>query len=117
MTTKTNKPIDSRLIAAPFSYKDLVTYQEGAVVSRTIIDKIEGTVTVFAFDKDQRLSTHSAPFDALAEVVDGTGVFTIDNIDHEVQSGQLIIMPANRPHAVFAREPFKMTLIMIRTQS
>lgn len=110
------KPIDPRLIAAPFSYKDLVQYQDGAVVSRTIIDKPEGTVTVFAFDKDQQLSTHSAPFDALAEVIDGTGVFTIDGNPHEVSSGQQIIMPANHPHAVSARDAFKMTLIMIRSK-
>jgi quercetin dioxygenase-like cupin family protein len=116
MTSKENKPVDPRLIATPFSYKDLVTYQEGAVVSRTIIDKNEGTVAVFAFDKDQQLSTHSAPFDALAEVIDGTGVFTIEDTPFEVKTGQQIIMPANRPHAVAAREPFKMTLIMIRSR-
>ncbi|NLD99210.1 MAG: cupin domain-containing protein [Fibrobacter sp.] len=111
-----NKPIDPRLLSNPFSYKDLVSYQEGAVVSRTIIDKIEGTVTVFAFDKDQKLSTHSAPYDALLEVIDGSARITIEEQHYTVNCGQQIIMPANKPHAVFAPEQFKMTLIMIRAK-
>jgi quercetin dioxygenase-like cupin family protein len=111
-----NKPVDQELIANPFSYSELVTYQKGAVVSRTIIDKQEGTVTVFAFDKEQRLSTHSAPFDALLEVIDGTGLITIEGIDHEVKTGYQIIMPANKPHAVKALEQFKMVLIMIKSK-
>jgi quercetin dioxygenase-like cupin family protein len=115
-TTRESKPIDVRLIATPFSYKDLVAYQDGAVVSRTIIDKTEGTVTVFAFDKEQKLSTHSAPFDALLEVIDGIGLITIEEQQYTVQCGQQIIMPANKPHAVFANEKFKMTLIMIRSK-
>jgi quercetin dioxygenase-like cupin family protein len=88
-----NKPIDPRLLSNPFSYKDLVSFQDGAVVSRTIIDKIEGTVTVFAFDKDQKLSTHSAPFDALLEVIDGSALITIEEQHYTVNCGQQIIMP------------------------
>lgn len=108
------KPISPELIAKPFTYANLVQYQDGSVVSRTIIDSQEGTVTIFAFDTDQRLSTHSAPFDALLEVVDGTGIITIEGVDHEVTAGNQIIMPANKPHAVTAKERFKMVLIMIR---
>jgi quercetin dioxygenase-like cupin family protein len=102
------------LYSKPFSYADLISYQEGAVVSRTVIDKKPGTVTVFAFDKGERLSEHTAPFDALIEVIDGTGVVTIEGTPHEVLKGQSIIMPANRPHAVDAVERFKMVLVMIR---
>jgi len=110
------KGTDQKLLANPFSYNELVTYQEGSVVSRALIDKNEGTVTVFAFDAGQRLSTHSAPFDALLEVIDGTGVITIDGRDYVMKSGQQIIMPANHPHAVTAKERFKMVLIMIRAK-
>lgn len=116
MAARESKPIDVRLVATPFSYKDLVAYQDGAVVSRTIIDKVEGTVTVFAFDKEQQLSTHSAPFDALLEVIDGNATITIEDKPYNVACGQQIIMPANKPHAVYAPEKFKMTLIMIRAK-
>lgn len=116
MAAKEGKPIDPRLIAQPFSYTELVNYQDGSVVSRTIIDKPEGTVTVFAFDKGQRLSTHSAPYDALVEVIDGEGLITIEGSDYRVVSGSQIIMPANKPHAVIAEERFKMVLIMIRAK-
>jgi quercetin dioxygenase-like cupin family protein len=108
------KPIDPRLVATPFVYADLVGYQDGAVVSRTIIDKPVGTVTVFAFDKGERLSVHSAPFDALLQVVDGTGVVTIEAAEYVLSAPEAIIMPANRPHSVAAIERFKMVLTMIR---
>jgi quercetin dioxygenase-like cupin family protein len=103
-----------KLIGTVFNYADLVQYQDGAVVSRTIVDKKPGTVTVFAFDKEQRLSEHSAQYDALLQVVDGTGVITIEGVDHEIRAPQAIIMPANRSHAVRAPERFKMVLVMIR---
>jgi quercetin dioxygenase-like cupin family protein len=108
------KPIDSRLVATPFTYADLVNYQDGAVVSRTIIDKPVGTVTVFAFDAGERLSTHSAPFDALLQVVEGAGVITIEEQEFTIQAPAAIIMPANRPHSVVAPARFKMVLTMIR---
>jgi quercetin dioxygenase-like cupin family protein len=73
-----------------------------------------GTITVFAFDKGQKLSEHTAPYDALVEVVEGTGTIVIEGRDYQVTAGQQIIMPANRPHAVEARERFKMVLVMIR---
>lgn len=112
---KQKKSVSENLIAKPFRYADLVAYQEGSVVSRTIIDKSAGTVTVFAFDAGQRLSTHSAPYDALVEVADGKGIITIEGVEHELSSGQQIIMPAGKPHSVDARERFKMVLIMIKT--
>lgn len=116
MDKKEVKKIDPGLIAKPFNYADLVNYNPGAVVSRTIIDSSEGTVTVFAFDKGQRLSTHSAPFDALVEIIDGYGTITIEGNVNRVENGQQIIMPANKPHAVDAPVQFKMVLIMIRAK-
>jgi quercetin dioxygenase-like cupin family protein len=101
-------------LSTPFNYADLVTVQPGAVVSRTIIDKKPGTVTVFAFDKGQRLSTHTVPFDALLHVVGGEAKITIEDTEHRVVAPQSIIMPAGKPHAVDATEPFKMVLVMIR---
>lgn len=106
----------NKLIGKPFKYSDLVNYQDGAIVSRTLIDKITGTVTIFAFDANQKLSTHSAPFDALVEVIDGNSTFTIEDQVFELKSGEQIIMPANKPHSVHATEKFKMVLIMIKSQ-
>ena len=103
-------------MANPFSYSELVSYQEDSVVSRTIIDKAEGTVTVFAFDNGQRLSAHSAPYDALVEVIEGAGLITIAGADHRLSAGQQIIIPANKQHSVTAEERFKMVLIMIRSK-
>jgi quercetin dioxygenase-like cupin family protein len=92
----------------------LVEYQEGAVVSRTLIDKKAGTVTLFAFDRDQGLSEHTAPFDALVYVVDGDAEITIEGEAHRLSGGELIVMPAGKPHAVRAVGKFKMMLVMIR---
>jgi quercetin dioxygenase-like cupin family protein len=114
MTDENSKSIDPRLIATPFSYADTVAYQDGAVVSRTIIKKPAGTVTVFAFDKGERLSTHSAPFDALLQVVEGSGRVTIEETEYVIHAPESIIMPADKPHSVIAEERFKMVLIMIR---
>lgn len=116
MSNSDEKAIPEELIAKPFSYENLVEYQKGSIVSRTIIKKSIGTVTVFAFDKGEKLSTHSAPFDALLQVVDGVGMITIEGIEHEVKAGQQIIMPADKPHAVEAHENFKMVLIMIKAK-
>jgi quercetin dioxygenase-like cupin family protein len=104
------------LRAEVFSYKDLVQYQAGSIVSRTIIEAPAGTVTVFAFDTGQRLSEHTAPFDALIEIVEGTGIITIDGKDCSVPEGNQIIMPANHPHAVRGADRFKMVLVMIRSK-
>lgn len=94
---------------------DLVEYQEGSVVSRTIIDKKEGTVTVFSFDKGQGLSEHSAPFDAMVQVIDGIAEIRISGEPHVLNAGEMIIMPADEPHGLTAVEPFKMILTMIRS--
>lgn len=116
MTDPGQKAIDPRLVATPFSYADTVAYQDGSVVSRTVINKPAGTVTVFAFDKGERLSTHSAPFDALLQVVEGSGIITIEDKEFVVHAPESIIMPANKPHAVIAAERFKMVLVMVRSK-
>ncbi|OGD21966.1 MAG: cupin [Candidatus Aminicenantes bacterium RBG_16_63_16] len=93
----------------------LVDYQTGAVVSREILGKKTGTVTVFAFDKGQGLSEHTAPFDALVQVIDGEAEITISGERHTVSAGEIILMPAHKPHALQASQRFKMLLIMIRS--
>lgn len=96
---------------------DLVTgvdYAPGAVVSKTILDKKAGTLTLFAFDKGQGLSEHTAPYDATVQIVEGMAELTVGGAPHEVRAGQLFIMPANIPHSLKAVERFKMLLIMIR---
>ncbi len=92
----------------------LVEYGEGAVVSRTLDKNEAGTVTLFAFDTDQELSEHTAPFDALVQVLEGEGEFIIGGECSRVCPGQLILMPANVPHAVKAPTRFKMMLTMLR---
>ena len=93
----------------------LVSYQEGSIVSRTIIDKKTGTLTLFAFWKGQALSEHTAPFDALVYVLDGEADVIISGKKHLVKQGEIIIMPADEPHALNAVQNFKMLLVMIRT--
>lgn len=94
--------------------KDLVGYDKGAVVSRTIIQKPVGTVTIFSFDQGQGLSEHTAPFDALVEVLDGEAEVVISGKPNRVKAGEFIIMPAHEPHALKAVKKFKMALIMIK---
>lgn len=93
---------------------NLVEYQKGAVVSKTIINRKTGTVTLFAFDKEQGLSEHTAPFDALVQVIDGVVDITISGKPLRLKAGEMTIMPANEPHALKAVEEFKMILTMIR---
>lgn len=93
----------------------LVNYQDGSVVSREIIKKETGTVTIFAFDKGQGLSEHTAPFDALVQIVDGEAEITISGAPHKVKNGEAILMPAGKPHALKATLRFKMLLTMIRS--
>lgn len=95
-------------------FADLAEYQEDSVVSREIIKKENGTVTVFAFDEGQGLSEHTAPFDAMAHILDGEAVVTIDGQPHRVVKGEVITMPANIPHSLHAGVRFKMALIMIK---
>jgi quercetin dioxygenase-like cupin family protein len=92
----------------------LVEYSTDSIVSKTILDKPVGTITLFAFDRGQKLSEHTAPYDAVVQILDGKARLTIGGKDVEVASGQVIIMPANVPHAVAAEEKFKMLLTMIR---
>jgi len=94
---------------------ELIEYQEGSVVSREIIRKNTGTVTLFAFDKGQGLSEHTAPFDALVYLLDGEAEIIISGKSFHLKSGEMIIMPANDPHALKAVKKFKMLLIMIRS--
>ncbi|HOL35264.1 MAG TPA: cupin domain-containing protein [bacterium] len=95
--------------------KDTLKYQKDAIVSKEIIKKETGTITLFAFDKGQSLSEHIAPFDALVYVVDGSVEITISGLAYVLKKGQMIIMPAGEPHALKAIEKFKMLLVMIRS--
>lgn len=94
----------------------MLSYQEGAVVSKTLIGKKSGTVTLFAFDEGQGLSEHTAPFDALAVLLDGKAKVTISGTVHHLEAGEMILMPANEPHALMAENKFKMMLVMIKSQ-
>jgi len=95
--------------------KDLVAYQDGSIVSKEIIKKPTGTVTLFAFDRDQGLSEHTAPFDALVTLLDGEAEITVAGEPHRLQEGEMIIMPGGSPHALRALKRFKMMLVMIRS--
>ena len=97
------------------SLVDMVSYQDGAVVSRTLIDKKTGTVTLFAFGEGQGLSEHTAPFDALVQVLDGEAEITIAGKPYHLDAGEIIVMPAGVPHALKAARRFKMMLTMIRS--
>ncbi len=97
------------------SLVDLVAYQEASVVSKTLIERETGTVTLFAFDKGQGLSEHTAPFDAMVCVLDGVAEIAISGNPVVVRQGEMLIMPADEPHALKAVERFKMMLTMIRS--
>ena len=92
----------------------LVEYAADSIVSKTILDKPVGTITLFAFDKGQKLNEHTAPYDAVVQVIDGSAQLTIGGEGVRVLAGEIIVMPANVPHAVAAQEKFKMLLTMIR---
>jgi quercetin dioxygenase-like cupin family protein len=92
-----------------------VGYADGSVVSRTIAKKPTGTITLFAFDTGQGLSEHSAPYDAFVQIVDGVGTLVIGGKEVVARAGEIVVMPANVPHAVQANERFKMLLVMIRS--
>lgn len=98
----------------PNSIGKLINYQTGSVVSKTIIKQSGGTVTLFAFDKGEGLSEHTAPFDALVYIIDGEAEITIAGKLNSVNRGEMILMPANQPHALKAAERFKMLLVMIK---
>ena len=94
---------------------ELVNYQDGSVISREIVKKPTGSVTIFAFDEGQGLSEHTAPFDALAQMVEGEAEIVISGQPHRLQGGEMILMPAGQPHALKALKRFKMILTMIRS--
>ncbi len=94
--------------------KAAIDYAEGGIVSKTVLKKQGGSVTLFAFGENQSLSEHTAPYDALAEILDGKAKIIIEGADYVLDKGESIIMPANVPHAVEAVEKFKMSLIMIK---
>ncbi len=98
-----------------FGLKQSVEYAAGAIVSKTILKKNTGNITLFAFDKDQELSEHTAPFDAMVYVMDGQVAISIDKKPFNLSEGDAIIMPANIPHALKATDKFKMMLIMIKS--
>jgi quercetin dioxygenase-like cupin family protein len=98
----------------PTALAELVAYQAGTVVSRTIAKKPSGTVTLFAFDAGEGLSEHTAPFEALVIVLDGSAQVTVGGVAHSVAAGQVLQLPANVPHAVKAIQRFKMMLVMLR---
>ena len=114
--TQDEKPaVPPELLGKVEDLAGLIEYQQGAVVSRTVINKKTGTITLFAFDKGQGLSEHTAPFDALVQLLDGRGEVTISGRPLDLKSGQMVIMPAGAPHALKATEKFKMMLVMIRS--
>lgn len=100
--------------AGIFSFRESVSYSDNAIVSKQVIKKPAGNLTLFAFDKGQELSEHTAPFDALVQVLEGEVRIRIDKKEHNLKEGFSIIMPANVPHALFAKEKFKMLLTMIK---
>ena len=99
-----------------FKLADLADYQRGSIVSRTLIDKKVGTVTFFSFDEGQGLSEHTTPYDALVNILDGEAEITISGKQYHLREGDIIVMPANEPHALRANARFKMLLIMIKGQ-
>ncbi|MBN2099880.1 MAG: cupin domain-containing protein [Dehalococcoidia bacterium] len=108
-------PKGENLIGKVLNTAGLVEYQKGAVVSRQIINKPVGTVTVFAFDKGEGLSEHTAPFDALVQILDGEAEVTISGKPKKLVAGEMIIMPAGQSHSLKAPARFKMALVMIRS--
>lgn len=104
------------LTSQVMNLETMIEYQEGSVVSRTVIGKKSGTVTLFAFDHGQGLSEHTAPYDALVYLLDGSAEIRISGKTYQLAKGEMIIMPANEPHALNAAQPFKMLLVMIKSQ-
>lgn len=111
----TKKPDAASVKGYAFRPAKLIAYQSGSIVSREVIRQKTGTVTLFAFDRGQGLSEHTAPFDAMVQVVEGEAEIMISGTAHKVKSGETIIMPANQPHALQAVKRFKMMLVMIRS--
>jgi quercetin dioxygenase-like cupin family protein len=100
-----------------FNINESIGYQEGSVVSKTLIKKEAGTVTLFAFDKGEGLSEHTAPYDAMVNIIDGQAEVRVGDNTTTLKKGEMVIMPANIPHALKAIEKFKMMLVMIKSKS
>jgi quercetin dioxygenase-like cupin family protein len=115
MNEKKSETIRKDLISKPLNLAKLIEYQEGSVVSRTIINKKDATVTLFAFDTGQCLSEHTAPFEAMIYVLEGEADVIISGKSNMVTEGEMIIMPANIPHAVKANIDLKMLLLMMKS--
>lgn len=115
MGNKIDLAENSKLLAKVMIAAETIDYQTDAVVSKTLINKPSGTVTLFAFDAGQGLSEHTAPFDAMVYILDGSADIIISGINNRVKCGEMIIMPAHQPHALNAIEKFKMMLIMIKS--
>ena len=115
MTQTSKSTSENNLAAQALNVAGLVDYRDGSIVSREVVKKTTGSVTLFAFDEGQGLSEHTAPFDALVHVLEGTADISISGNAHRVQAGELIIMPAHKPHALKAVGRFKMMLVMIRS--
>ncbi len=109
--TMENKVFDK---AVSYRLTEAINYADGAIVSKVVSKNDAGNITLFAFDKGQELSPHSAPFDAIVQIVEGEAKVQIDGIDHALSAGEIIIMPANIPHALDATEKFKMVLTMLK---
>jgi quercetin dioxygenase-like cupin family protein len=99
-----------------FNLADMVSYQDGSIVSREVISAKAGTLTVFAFDRNQGLSEHTAPFDAFVQILDGDAFITISGEEFHLKTGEMIIMPAHKPHGLKAGERFKMLLVLIKKE-
>ena len=102
-------------VAKPVPLADLVNYQDGSIVSRVLVGREAGTITLFAFDEEQALSEHTAPFDALVQMLEGEMEISIDREPLSVKTGTVVLMPANHPHALRAVTKSKMLLTMIRS--
>ncbi len=111
MTDKVNAPK-----GVSFNLNEFIDYSEDSVISKTLIDKGIGNITLFSFDKGESLSEHTSPFDAVVYIIDGSAEITIGSEKSTVKAGEMIIMPANIPHALYASEKYKMLLIMIRSK-
>jgi len=111
MSSDASTPND---LSGATAQSDLVQYQPGAVVSRTLVKKPTGTVTAFAFDAGEGLSEHTAPFDALVLMVDGEAEIAIAGVTHRIKASDILMLPAHQPHAVKALTKFKMILVMIK---
>ena len=114
--SKENKKLSvlDKCLGKSQSLEALVEYASDSIVSKTILDSSVGSLTLFAFDAGQNLSEHTSPYNAIVQIIDGSGIFTIDGDPLEVSVGEILIMPANVPHDVSAQKRFKMLLTMIR---